>query len=112
MADDYIAPPYMLSAESSDVETTWSLGTYTSADEIGKRSQTGDMMALLGGCQSTNGTAQRQRGARRLGLFLVALFAMLIGTCLSRGNGVYQSSYLRAALTTRPRLSHRHSNSR
>lgn len=33
---DYIAPPYMLSSESTDGETTWSRGTYTSGRAIWK----------------------------------------------------------------------------
>ncbi len=97
MADDYIAPPYMLSAESSDGETTWSLGTYTSADEIGKAfKQTGDMMAPLGvfanqpNPYSTTGSVV----LRRLGLFLVVLFAMLIGNVfVSRGEVAYTSRH-------------------
>jgi len=87
----------MLSAESSDGETTWSLGTYTSADEIGKAfKQTGDMMAPLGvfanqpNPYSTTGSVV----LRRLGLFLVALFAMLIGNVfVSRGEVAYTSRH-------------------
>ena len=33
---DYVAPPLMLSAERTDEETTWSLGTYTPGREIWK----------------------------------------------------------------------------
>jgi hypothetical protein len=33
---DYVAPPLMLSAERSDEETTWSLGTYTPGGDIWK----------------------------------------------------------------------------
>ena len=36
IARDFIAPPYILSAEASDGETTWSLGTYTPAEVIAK----------------------------------------------------------------------------
>lgn len=35
-ANDYVAPPYMLSAEASDGETTWSRGTYTPSEVIRK----------------------------------------------------------------------------
>ena len=35
-AKDFVAPPYMLSAEASDGETTWSRGTYTPNDVIRK----------------------------------------------------------------------------
>lgn len=33
---DYVAPPYILSAEASDNEVTWSLGTYTPPEVIAK----------------------------------------------------------------------------
>ncbi|MBI3472048.1 MAG: DUF4178 domain-containing protein [Candidatus Solibacter usitatus] len=33
-ADDYIAPPLMLSSETTEAETVWSRGEYTSGDEI------------------------------------------------------------------------------
>jgi uncharacterized protein DUF4178 len=34
--DDYIAPPRMLSKEIADAEITWSLGTYTTGEEVWK----------------------------------------------------------------------------
>ena len=33
---DYIAPPRMLSSETTENETTWSLGEYTTGQEIWK----------------------------------------------------------------------------
>jgi hypothetical protein len=33
-AKDYISPPYMLSSEENDQETTWSLGTYVSGKDV------------------------------------------------------------------------------
>ncbi len=34
VARDYVDPPYILSAEASDGEVTWSRGTYTSAEQL------------------------------------------------------------------------------
>jgi len=36
MSRDYVAPPFMLSAEAGEGEVTWSLGTYTPAEVIRK----------------------------------------------------------------------------
>ncbi|MBY0490480.1 MAG: DUF4178 domain-containing protein [Gemmatimonadaceae bacterium] len=36
IARDFVAPPYILSAEASDNEVTWSLGTYTPPEVIAK----------------------------------------------------------------------------
>ena len=35
-AHDYISPPFLLSAESTDAETTWSLGTYTDGKALAR----------------------------------------------------------------------------
>lgn len=97
VARDFIAPPYILSAEASDGETTWSLGTYTPPEVIAKAfGQDGRLLAPVGvfANQPNPNDATAGHVFRRLGLFLAVLAAMLVGNmALSRGTVAYTNRY-------------------
>ncbi|MBA2353550.1 MAG: DUF4178 domain-containing protein [Acidobacteria bacterium] len=71
---DYIAPPQMLSSESTDDETTWSIGRYTEAAEIWKA------FSLQGEPRSASGVFANQPSpyGKRLKRS-AAVFALLAG---------------------------------
>ncbi|MBL0169791.1 MAG: DUF4178 domain-containing protein [Gemmatimonadaceae bacterium] len=97
VARDFIAPPHILSAEASDGETTWSMGTYTPPDVIAKAfGQDGRLSSPVG--VFANQPNPNDVGAgqilRRLGLFLVLLVAMLFANiALSRGAVAYTNRF-------------------
>jgi hypothetical protein len=71
---DFVAPPRMLSQESTEDETTWSLGTYIAADEVWKA------FALPGRAPRPIGVFANQPnpfGGRARGIWRVAKLSIL-----------------------------------
>ena len=96
IARDFIAPPYILSAESSDDETTWSLGTYTPPEVIAKAFQARGLIEPVGVFANqpnpNDGTAGRV--FRRFGTFVMLLVAMLLANMVtSRGDVAFTNPY-------------------
>jgi len=88
-ARDFTSPPFLSSAEGTDLETTWSLGTYTEPAEIAR------MFGLPSLDRSRTGVFANQpnphvRGARLIRRVAVALLGawllMLVGGGLLAGN--------------------------
>lgn len=86
---DYVAPPYILSAEASDGETTWSRGTYTPSDRIRRA------FGVETSWPSPVGVFANQPNPYLAGhrtilvscaLFLGALLIMLMGNVMTAGN--------------------------
>ena len=96
-ARDFVAPPFILSAEASDGETTWSMGTYTPPEVIAKAfGQTGKMATPVGVFANQPNPHDASAGLvfRRLGAFLLILVLMLVGNiALSRGDTVFTNQY-------------------
>lgn len=95
-ARDYIAPPYILSAEASEGETTWSMGTYTPPDVIAKAFGVTGMSTPIGvfANQPNPHVQTAGRVMRMLGLFLVLLVAMFVGNMAMSGNqAVFTNRY-------------------
>lgn len=94
---DFTSPPYVLSAEASDSEMTWSLGTYTPPEVIGKAFGHADALIDPIGVyvnQPNPRAGAASSVARRLVLFVVALLLMLLGNiALSRGEIAFTNSY-------------------
>lgn len=96
-SSDYVSPPYMLSAEGTRNEVTWSRGTYTSPDAIA------EAFGLREKFRAPNGVFANQpnpykasgQGIRRmLGLFVLALVAMLAANVLlARRETVFSKQY-------------------
>lgn len=97
VARDFIAPPYILSAEASEGETTWSLGTYTPPEVIAKAfGQASPMMAPIGVFANQPNPHDATTGLvfRRLGAFLLVLVLMLVANIvMSRGDTVFTNQY-------------------
>ncbi len=96
VARDFVAPPYLLSAEASDGETTWSLGTYTPPDVIAKAFGQKDMRPPAGVFANQPNPHQASAGQvlRRMFFFVMLLVAMLVGNAvLSKGNVVYTDRF-------------------
>jgi len=96
-AKDYIAPPKILSSESTTAETTWSLGEYVSGEEIWKA------FKLQGAAPKPSGVylnqpsplVQKSKELWRLGrtFLLVALALLLAGFVLAPNEKVFSDSY-------------------
>lgn len=97
IARDFIAPPDILSAESTDGETTWSLGTYTPGDVIAKAFPPRTKLPRAVGVFANQPNPHvGSAGAifKRLGVFLLLLLAMLAANVLMASNAVvYTDTY-------------------
>jgi hypothetical protein len=73
---DYVSPPYMLSSEGTEEERTWSLGTYTSPEEIWRA------FSLLGSPPRPSGVFANQpspyQGSARGAFQIFAVLAALV----------------------------------
>ena len=86
---DFVAPPYILSAEASDNETTWSLGTYTPPEVIQKAfGLTKPLMQPIGvfANQPNPHADTPKRLMARFALSLIALVLMLVLNVTLAGN--------------------------
>ncbi len=98
IARDFVAPPYMLSAEAYDGETTWSRGTYTPSDVIAKAFNvpSGAFLEPIGIFANQPNPHEGSAGkvGKRLLQFLAVLILMLVANLLtSRGDSVYGNRY-------------------
>ena len=97
MSRDFVAPPFMLSAEASEGETTWSLGTYTPSEVIRKAFGIEGRWPAPSGVFSNqpNPHTARSGGVVRTCLaLLAALVLMLLANVNMAGNAsVFESRY-------------------
>ena len=96
MARDFIAPPYILSAESSEGETTWSLGTYTPPAVIAKAFQSKGLIDPIGvfANQPNPHDGKALRVFKQFCLFMLLLVVMLIANIVtSRGEVAFTNQY-------------------
>ncbi len=94
---DFTSPPFLLSAEGTDLETTWSLGTYTEPAEIAR------MFGLSTLDKSPRGVFANQpnphvraaRRVRRVGVLLLGVWLLMFvgGMLLARDEQVFDGSY-------------------
>jgi hypothetical protein len=82
-AEDYVAPPYMLSKEEDDQEVNWSLGEWLPPAEVAKAFGVPDVPGI--------GVAPHQPYPHRnvlkaWGLLIAAVFALFIGVGATRGD--------------------------
>ena len=80
---DYTAPPYLLSSESTENETTWSLGTYTDPDRIWKAFSVPGDPPRQSGIFANQPNPHRKR-LRFAWLAFVLLLALLLVAFLGR----------------------------
>lgn len=91
---DFVSPPYLLSAEVTENETTWSLGTYTDAKVIGKAfslpSNFGSPVGVF--ANQPNPHVKSARAIRRtFGYTLLALLVMLVANVvMAKGDVVFE----------------------
>ena len=94
---DYISPPYMLSAESTDAETTWSLGTYTDGRALARAFNIGGNLRSPVGVfanQPNPHTASTGRVGRTFRWLVLALIVMLIANmALARNDTVFTGQF-------------------
>lgn len=91
IARDFIAPPYILSAESTEDETTWSMGTYTPPDVIAKAFPGGrSLMRPVGvfANEPNPHVATASKAFRLFAVFMVLLLAMLVGNAITASDAV------------------------
>ena len=97
MARDYIAPPYVLSAEATDGETTWSLGTYTASDIIAKAFPHAASMPSPHGVYANQPNPYDNAAAgigKRVAAMLAVLVIMLLANmALSQGSVAFSKPY-------------------
>jgi hypothetical protein len=96
-ARDYVSPPYILSAEGSKYEVTWSKGTYTPSKVIANAFGLGKSLPSPVGVfanQPNPYVASAGKIFRWYGLFVLALVIVLFGNmALSRGAEVYRNDF-------------------
>ena len=101
IARDFVAPPYMLSAEAYEGETTWSVGTYTPPEVIAKAfNVSGSMIKPIGVFANQPNPYEGVAGsvARRFVLFAGVLVAMLVANiALSSSATAFTHQYTFAA---------------
>lgn len=115
MSRDYVAPPFILSAEASAGETTWSLGSYTPGNAIATAFGVGDSWPRASGVfanQPNPHTARAQGAIRACGVLVGALVLMFVANVvMSSSSLAHQGSYqfrraadaeTEAALVTEP----------
>jgi hypothetical protein len=94
---DYVSPPYMLSAEGTPLETTWSLGTYTDAEAIGRAFSVASALRKPVGVFANQPNLERRasRGIMRaFSVCVLLLVVMLIANVvLSRRENVFDGKY-------------------
>jgi len=94
---DFTAPPYLLSAEASGNEVTWSKGTYTPPEVIQKAFGLKTAMNFTTGVfvnQPNPYRAPAHSMSERAGIFVVMLVLMLLGnTMLASESTVFENSY-------------------
>lgn len=96
-AADYVAPPFMLSSESYENETTWSLGSYTPQEVVRKAFGIDKAWPSAVGVfanQPNPHTARAGGVWKTCGLLLLGLFLMLIVNVIGAGRKqVFEGRY-------------------
>ena len=94
---DYVSPPFLLSAESTEHETTWSLGTYTDPQAIGRAFNIGGNLRTPSGVfanQPNPHIASSGAIKRIFGFLFVALVVMfLANVVMARKETVYTGNF-------------------
>jgi hypothetical protein len=94
---DYIAPPLLLSAERTDQETTWSLGTYTTGAAIWNAFDLPDSPPRAVGVFANQPSPHKGKAAWYWTLFaLLALLVVLVGlvrTASAAREQIFSGSY-------------------
>lgn len=85
---DYVSPPYMLSAEATEQEVTWSLGTYTDPKTLARAFGIKDLRSPVGVFSNQpNPHYKSARAIRRSAAFLIlALAVMFVANIAMAGN--------------------------
>lgn len=85
---DYVSPPYMLSAEVTDMETTWSLGTYTDPKALARAFAIKDLRSPAGvfANQPNTHVASARAVRRTFGALFLALVLMFVVNIAMAGN--------------------------
>ena len=94
---DYVSPPYMLSAECSAQETTWSLGTYTEPEAIARafaiKTTLRKPVGVFANQPNPNKGASSKVG-KIFRVYALVLIVMLIANIvMSRRESVFNGSY-------------------
>ncbi len=88
---DFVSPPFLLSAEGTQFETTWSRGEYTPPSDIAEMFGVPSIDKRPNGvfANQPNPHVRSARRIRRVGVWLVAVWAlMLVGSCALTSNEV------------------------
>ncbi|MGV3710013.1 MAG: DUF4178 domain-containing protein [Gemmatimonas sp.] len=96
-AHDYVSPPYLLSAEGTEGETTWSLGTYTDGKAIARAFNIGGNLKSPVGvfANQPNPHINLARSVMRtFGVFVTVLVLMFVANlAMSRNERVYAGQF-------------------
>lgn len=94
---DYVSPPYLLSAESTEGETTWSLGTYTDPKAIGRAFNVGGNLRSPVGVfanQPNPYIASSRAVKRTFGFLFLALVLMFVtNVAMARKDSVFARQF-------------------
>lgn len=94
---DYICPPLMLSSETTDNERTWSLGEYTTGEELWQAFQLKDKPPAPIGIYANQPAPPEPPTNKHwtmFGAFFTIVLAMMVFTSMfSRNEQVFQNSY-------------------
>jgi hypothetical protein len=96
-ADDYVAPPFILSSETTDDETTWSMGEYVDARELWKAFGVPGSPPSPRGVYANQPSPHRSDAASYWKLFamfaLALLVLLLLRTATARNARVFDARY-------------------
>ncbi len=93
---DYVSPPYMLSAEATEQEVTWSLGTYTDGRALGRAFGIKDLRSPVGvfSNQPNPHTGSAKAILRTFALLMLALALMFgLNRMTARNELVFSGQY-------------------
>jgi DNA-directed RNA polymerase subunit RPC12/RpoP len=109
---DYNAPPYLLSSETTDDETTWSLGRYTDAQRIWQAFSVPGSPRTPSGVFANQPNPYKERASRSyrtLGLLLALFLVLVVGRLVTAAREqllaaryTYQPKDQNAAFVTEP----------
>jgi hypothetical protein len=90
---DYVAPPAMLSRESSAEELHWSLGVYTSLDDVRRAFQRPSLPDARSGVAPHQPFRHRHWAPIALSLGALLLISVLLRAAISDGRAVYTGDF-------------------
>ncbi len=94
MTDDYVAPPFMLSAERTKHEVVWSLGEYQTPGEIGQAFDVklGRCVGMAPHVPNPHAASSQNRKAWTFGVLLLAgVVVLFLGQAVTAANKVLMS---------------------